>query len=180
MKDIWKAQLNDYSDDILVEASRRGDKQAYAMLVKRHYRYVFAVCLGILANVHDAEDIAQDTMLKAFLKIRRLYRGEHFDLWVLRIARNLCVDYLRRKKHERNFAEKIRNNPTKASDEAGHLHEAINQIPQEYRVPLMMYYFDNKSAKTIAEKLNISHSGACHKIRAARKKLYDLLKETQK
>ncbi len=116
MKDIRKAQLDDYSDDILVEASRRGDKHAYSMLVKRHYRYVFSVCLGMLANVHDAEDIAQDTMLKGFLKIRRLYRVERFDIWVLRIARNLCVDYLRRKKHEKNFAEQIRNQSTRASD----------------------------------------------------------------
>ena len=180
MKDIRKAQLDDFSDDILVEASRRGDKQAYSMLVKRHYRYVFAVCLGMLANVHDAEDIAQDTMLKGFLKIRRLYRGERFDPWVLTIARNLCVDYLRRKKHAKNFAEQIRNQSTGASDETGNLHEAIDQLSQEYRVPLMMYYFDNRSAKTIAEKLNISHSGACHKIRTARRKLYDLLKEAQK
>jgi RNA polymerase sigma-70 factor (ECF subfamily) len=180
MKDIRKAQLDDYSDDILVEASRRGDKQAYSMLVKRHYRYVFAVCLGMLANVHDAEDIAQDTMLKGFLKIRRLYRGERFDLWVLRIARNLCVDYLRRKKHAKNFAQQVRNNSTRPSDEAGHLHDAIEQLSQEYRVPLMMYYFDNRSAKTIAQKLNISHSGACHKIRTARRKLYNLLKEAQK
>jgi RNA polymerase sigma-70 factor (ECF subfamily) len=180
MIDIRKAQLDDYSDDILVEASRRGDKHAYSMLVKRHYRYVFAVCLGMLANVHDAEDIAQDAMLKGFLKIRRLHRSERFDPWVLRIARNLCVDYLRRKKHAKAFAEQIRNQSTGASDESGNLHEAIDQLSQEYRVPLMMYYFDNRSAKTIAEKLNISHSGACHKIRAARKKLYDLLKETQK
>ena len=172
--------MDDYSDDILVEASRRGDKQAYAMLVKRHYRYVFAVCLGMLANVHDAEDIAQDTMLKGFLKIRRLYRGERFDLWVLRIARNLCVDYVRRNKHAKNFAEQIRNRSKRVSDEAEYLHEAIDRLSQEYRVPLMMYYFDNRSAKTIAQKLNISHSGACHKIRTARRKLYDLLKETQK
>ena len=172
--------MDDYSDDILVEASRRGDKQAYAMLVKRHYRYVFAVCLGILANVHDAEDIAQETMIKGFLKIKRLYRGERFDLWVLRIAKNLCVDYLRRKKRAKNVREQIRNKSTISSDDSGQLHEAIAQLPQEYRVPLMMYYFDNRSAKTIAEKLNISHSGACHKIRTARKKLHDLLKEAQK
>jgi RNA polymerase sigma-70 factor (ECF subfamily) len=180
MKDIWKAQLDDYSDDILVEASRRGDKQAYAILVKRHYRYVFAMCLGILANVHDAEDIAQETMLKGFLKIRRLYRGERFDLWVLRIARNLCFDYFRRNKHAKTFSEQIKNQSTRVSDESGDLHDAIEKLSQEYRVPLMMYYFDNRSAKSIAEKLNISHSGACHKIRTARKQLYNLLKETQK
>ena len=64
-----------------------------------------------------------------------------------------------------------------ATDENHDLQEAIGRLPQEYRLPLVMYYFDNKSAKTIAEKLNISHSGVCYKIRAARKQLHKLLTE---
>ncbi|MCP4257618.1 MAG: hypothetical protein GY774_08860 [Planctomycetes bacterium] len=50
-------------------------------------------------------------------------------------------------------------------------------MPQELRLPLTMYYFDGKNAKTIAEKLKISHSGACQRIRAARKQLHELLSE---
>ena len=86
--------MSDFSDDILVAASRRGDKSAYALLVKRHYRHVFAVCLGVLGNVDDAEDISQDAMLKGFLKIRKLCSDEQFDQWILRIAKNLCIDFL--------------------------------------------------------------------------------------
>ena len=58
--------MNDRCDMDLVVASRQGDKGAYAVLLERHYRHVFAVCLGILGNLHDAEDIAQDAMLKGF------------------------------------------------------------------------------------------------------------------
>jgi DNA-directed RNA polymerase specialized sigma subunit len=50
-------------------------------------------------------------------------------------------------------------------------------MPRELRLPLTMYYFDGKNAKTIAEKLKISHSGACKRIRAARKQLHELLSE---
>ncbi|MHC4529510.1 MAG: RNA polymerase sigma factor, partial [Planctomycetota bacterium] len=81
--------MNDLSDDILVAACRRGDKSAYAVLVRRYYRYVYAVCLGVVGNMHDAEDMAQDAMLKGFVKIDKLKRTEQFDQWVLRIARNL-------------------------------------------------------------------------------------------
>jgi RNA polymerase sigma factor (sigma-70 family) len=59
------------------------------------------------------------------------------------------------------------------------LQQAIRRLPQELRVPLTMYYFDGKNAKTIAEKLDISHSGACQKIREARKQLHELLTERE-
>lgn len=97
-KGFRNSGLDDFSDDILIAASQRGDKSAYALLVKRHYRHVFAVCLGVVANVDDAEDIAQDVMLKGFLKISKLRSSEQFGQWILRIAKNLCIDFLRREK----------------------------------------------------------------------------------
>ena len=95
--------MNGFSDDILVAATIRGDKNAYAVLVERYYRSIFALCLGMLANVHDAEDIAQDAMLQGFLKIRRLRDNKKFDKWILKIAGNLCIDFLRRKKRIKLF-----------------------------------------------------------------------------
>jgi len=169
--------LNDFSDDILVAASQRGDKSAYALLVKRHYRHVFALCLGVLANVHDAEDIAQDAMLKGFLKIKELRDNEQFSHWILRIARNFCIDFLRRKKYAKKFLVKQAVGPREVPDENDDLELAISRLPQEYRLPLVMYYFDNKNARIIAEKLKISHSGVCQRLRAARKQLHKLLTE---
>jgi len=173
----WEAQLNDFSDEILVEASRRGDRSAYALLVKRHFRYVYAVCLGVLGNVHDAEDIAQDAMLKGWVKLSRLDKSDRYDKWILRIAKNLCVDFLRRKKSARAFfAEKAALGGYKCGDNYD-LARAVARLPQEIRLPLVMYYFDNKDAKAIAEKLEISHSTACQRIRTARKQLHRLLTE---
>ena len=169
--------MNDFSDDILVAASQRGDKSAYALLVKRHYRHVFAVCLGVLANADDAEDIAQDVMLRGFLEIRKLRDSEQFDRWILRIAKNLCIDFLRRKKRAKAYMAKQAVQSRQTTNENHDLEEAIRHLPQEFRLPLVMYYFDNKSAKTIAEKLKISHSGVCQRIRAARKQLHKLLTE---
>ena len=74
-----------------------GTKDAYAALVKRYYKHVFAVCYGILANAADAEDMAQDTMLAGYLKIRSLRSDERFEQWIIQIARNLCIDLIREK-----------------------------------------------------------------------------------
>jgi len=169
--------LDDFSDEILVEASRRGDRSAYALLVKRYFRDVYALCLGMLGNVEDAEDIAQEAVLKGLQKLDRLDRNERYDKWILRIARNLCVDFLRRKKFAKASLVKKAALAEHGCDDSYDLAQAIARLPQEIRLPLVMYYFDNKDARTIAEKLDISYSTACQRIRTARKQLHRLLTE---
>lgn len=169
--------MNDRSDETMVHACRDGDKAAYTVLVKRHYRRVFALCLGVLGNVHDAEDMAQNAMLKGFLKIKKLSGGEQFEAWILQIAKNLCIDFLRRQKRIKPLANEQLMQPRQTTKENHDLQQAIRHLPQELRLPLTMYYFDNRNAKTIAKKLKISHSGACQRIRAARKELHKLLTE---
>ena len=169
--------MDDRSDENLAAACRRGDGDAYAVLVERHYKHVFAVCLGILGNVHDAEDMAQDAMLRGFVRIRNLRAGERFGWWILRIARNLCIDLLRRKRHVKSILAGQRVRTQKATTENHDLQEGIRRLPLELRLPLVMYYFNDKSTQSIAEKLNISHSGVCSRIRAAREELHRLLTE---
>jgi len=169
--------LNDCLDENLVAACRNGDRTAYAVLAKRHYRHVFAVCLGVLGNAHDAEDIAQEAMLKGFTRIRKLRNGSRFETWVLRIARNLCIDFLRRQKHIKAVPAQQPSRSIQTANENHDLQQAIQRLPQELRLPLVMYYFDNKNSKAIAKKLNISHSGVCQRIRTARKQLHKMLTE---
>ena len=135
------------------------------------------MCLGMLGNVDDAEDVAQEAMLRGLLKIKKLDRAGQFESWILQIARNLCIDFLRRRKRAKVIGIEQPKQPPQRTGENHDLQQAIGRLPQELRVPLTMYYFDGKNAKTIARKLNISHSGACQKIRNARKRLHELLTE---
>jgi len=169
--------LNECIDNGVIRACQKGDKAAYATLVKTCYKGVFALCLGILGNTHDAEDAAQEAMLKGFLRIGGLRKPYRFELWILQIARNLCIDHIRRQQRAKAAAAReIRQSVAQAGANED-LERAIRRLPQELRLPLMMFYFDGKDAKTIAEKLNISHSGACQKIRTARQRLHELLTE---
>jgi len=169
--------LNENLDESVVRACQKGDKSAYAVLVKKHYRHVFALSLGVLGNVHDAEDVAQEAMLKGFLKIKKLTRAEQFEPWILRIAKNLCFDFLRRQKRTREAAMQPATQAGHKTGENESLRRAIRRLPLELRLPLTMYYFDGRNARMIAEKLNLSHSGACQRIRAARKRLHEFLTE---
>ena len=167
--------MNSCSDENLVAACRQGNKDAYASLVERHYKIVFAVCIGTLGNIHDAEDIAQDAMVRGFMRIRTLRKSDQFRAWILRIAKNLCIDYLRRQQRTRTLLGNQAKQSRGTENENMDLQHGISRLPQKLRLALVMYYFENKNAKIIAEKLNISHSGACKRIRDARKQLHEFL-----
>ena len=172
--------MDNCSDEIVVQACKQGNTDSYKLLVKRHYRHVFALCLGILGNIHDAEDIAQDAMLKGLVKIKKLGKGEQFEAWILRISKNLCIDFLRRRKRIKPVNLRQQMQAGQRNQENHELEQAVRRLPKELRLPLVMYYFDGKNAKKIAGKLQISHSGACQRIREARKELHKLLTERGK
>jgi len=169
--------LDDRLDENVIRACQKGDKAAYAVLVKRYYKSVFALCLGMVGNTHDAEDATQEALLKGFLQIKKLDRTGQYESWILQIARNLCIDLLRRRKRIRVYGRNQQRQTEPKSRTNEDLEQAIRRLPQELRVPLTMFYFDGKDAKKIAEKLKISHSGACQRIREARRQLHELLTE---
>ena len=169
--------MNDCFGENLIRTCQQGDKAAYTVLVKEHYRSVFAVCLGLLGNIHDAEDMAQEAMLKGLQKIKNLSSSEKYEVWILRIARNLCIDFLRRKKRTKEIIAEQMMEPKGRANENHVLQQAVKRLPQELRLPLTMFYFEQKNARIIAEKLDISHSGACQRIRQARKILHEILTE---
>jgi RNA polymerase sigma-70 factor (ECF subfamily) len=169
--------LNDRAEENLVRAGQQGDKAAYAGLVSQYYRRVFALCLGMVANAHDAEDVAQETMLRGLQNLRGLTRPERFEPWILRIARNLCLDFLRRQKRARSQPIEPPPRPEAATHENHDLERAIRRLPQELRLPLTMYYFEQRNARSIAERLSISPSLAYERLKAARQRLHELLTE---
>ena len=167
----------DGSEKELVKVGRDGDANAYSVLVKRHYRRVFVVCLGMLENVHNAQDAAQDTFVRGFERLGRIRKSEVFGSWIVKIARNICIDFIRRQKRSRDIlaqkaAQSNANNSNSSRDD---LEAAIGQLPMELRGPLVMYYFENRSTKSIAQMLNISHTGVCQRLRKARKQLHEFL-----
>lgn len=167
--------MDDRSNKDLVVACLAGDKNAYGLLVKRHYKLVFLTCLGFLGNVYDAEDIAQETMLKGYMKINTLKDGSQFGPWLTRIAKNLCINLIRKTKHAKRFAAEKMVNTNRRVDDYDNLQEAIEKLPQETRAPLVMYYFDGRSIETVANRLEMSSSTVYLRLRAAITELHSLL-----
>lgn len=165
------------SDEKLVFLACRHDAGARAELVKRHYKSVFMKCFGILGNVHDAEDAAQEVMLTAFSKLHKLRETDKFAAWVITIARNTCINYLRKKVRLRKMLEKKVSESETSTNEFPELHLAIGELPSEVREPLVMYYLQEKGVKTIAEDLQTSASAVYKNLKKATVQLHELLVE---
>ncbi len=90
--------LSSQDDDCLVALARNGSHRAFEELVLRHRGRVTRVAMRFFPRLEDAEDVAQDTFVRAFLKLEKLRTGVPFENWVVRIAINLSLDRIRHSK----------------------------------------------------------------------------------
>ena len=92
--------MDEKTDEILIVEYVGGNEAAFATLVERHLQTVYSFVLRFVGNKEEAEDISQETFLKAWKSIAKYdAASSKFKTWVLRIARNTAIDHLRKKKH---------------------------------------------------------------------------------
>ncbi|UCE50107.1 MAG: sigma-70 family RNA polymerase sigma factor [Phycisphaerales bacterium] len=167
--------MSDLSDEKLVDASRAGDKEAYAALAGRYYERVFVTCFGMLGSVHDAEDITQDAMLRGLIRIGTLRDSSQFGSWIVRIAKNYCLSLMRRNKYGKKTVIRESGPPEDSLVPYENLQRAIATLPPETRLPLVTYYFGGESVRDVAEKLELSRSAVYQRLRTATNQLHTLL-----
>ena len=85
----------DESDEAAVAAARNGDREAFRALVERHSRYLFRVVYRLTGNTEDAQDVVQDTWLKAHTQLDKFQARANVRTWLTRIAINCAIDQLR-------------------------------------------------------------------------------------
>lgn len=167
----------------LVLQAEQGDRAAFGELYEETGRSVYFNCLKLLGNAQQAEDITQDTFMKALEKLDSLKEPENFSAWVNRIAINNCKMYFRKNpRTAEEESEKIIDDtpdseliPDDYADSAEKRRIIMNIIDtaltDEQRQTIILYYFDMMSVAEIAEIMECSVGTVTSRLSAARKKI---------
>jgi len=166
-------------DRKLVEACMRGDREAYAGLVRLHAGRVYAVCLAIVGVEADAEDLAQEALVRGFMKIASLRDRDRFGPWIATIAGNLSRNFIRERANQARLLATQADCPSREPESFSDLRRALWKLPEQHRIPLMLYYFDATSTGSIAATLGISPKAVHMRLSRARGELRKLLERTE-
>ncbi|GGL64493.1 RNA polymerase sigma factor SigW [Sporolactobacillus putidus] len=157
----------------LIRRVKKGDHQAFAELVDRYKNSVFAICLRMVGNRQEAEDLSQETFIRAYKHIDQFDNDRNFSTWLFRIATNLSIDSLRRKKPSVSLdaelpgaeglalKELLSGGETMPDEQIVRaemekiIQHEISLLPEKYRSAVILKYIEDLSLKEISEIMGI-------------------------
>jgi len=153
--------------------AKKGDQTAFAEFVDMYKDRVFNISFRMLGNRHEAEDIAQEAFIRAYVNIDTFDHMRKFSTWLFRIATNLCIDRLRKKKPDYHLDAELSGTDgltmyAKIADDGelpdaqvesmelqDQIHQAILKLSNIYRPVIILRYIEELSLKEISEVLDL-------------------------
>lgn len=185
------------SDEALMARVASGGQDALEVLLSRYERAVVTFCYAFMRDRDLAEDLAQDTFLRVYRGAARYRPIAKFSTWLYRIAANLCINELKKRKLRKavslddpagpdpegtRIIEQLASSGEPPSSEAekhdlqGHIRRAIEHLPHDQRITLTMVEFHHMPYKEIAEVLRVSLSAVKMRVKRARETLREALR----
>jgi len=187
------------SDEAAVDLTRRGDPDAFRILVDRHSRAIYRLAWRMTANSHEAEDIVQDTFLRAYKQLHRFDGRAAFGTWVHRIAVNCSLDLIRSRKRRQETS--LGGSPEAGANEKADdrlllslpaseptpersvqstqirelLAAAMEELSDMERCAFTLRHHDGLGIEEISRTLGVQPNAAKHSIFRALKKLRHIL-----
>ena len=176
----------DYGDERdLITKAKKGDMDAFESLVRKYQKTVYVLCRNIAGAHQTADDLSQDTFIKAYLALPHFIDGHAFFPWIRRIALNNCFNDLKKRKRERPLAEEERvarhnflSSPNESPPDSVQREEmerkfkkAFRALPPDQKVIFSLRAFENLSYQEIAQALHIPTGTVMSRLNRARKKL---------
>lgn len=164
----------EFVENSLVKKARSGDTQAFTELMYLYKDKIYHLAYRMLGNAQEAEDVSQETFLRVYSNLDRYDEKHKFSTWIYRIATNLSIDRIRKKKANFSLDEswndeegadwyaKIASNDISPeqqailSEEQETLHKAILSLPPKYRGIVTLKYVNELSIQEISEIVNLS------------------------
>ena len=195
------AARGEATDEMLMVRYQRGDREAFAELVRRYKTPIYNFVIRQLRQPTTAEDVTQDAFLRVVQNAAEFKHEARFSTWLYTIARNLCVDHLRKQKLRRHpsldqpkagsdddsrpMVESIADQHPRASVErsaassevAGCIVDAVDQLPEEQREVFLMREIANLPFKDIASITGVPENTVKSRMRYALDRLQAALSE---
>ena len=177
-------------DDVqLIRSILSGDDAAFSILVQKYQKSVHALVWRKIGDFHYAEEITQDTFLRAYTKLSTLKNHNQFAGWLYVIANRLCINWMRKKKPalqslEGTRAEEVAQSSyshyvsgereTEAAERRSEIVEKLlARLPESERTVVTLYYLGEMTAKEIGKFLGVSVKTVHSRLHRARKRLQD-------
>ncbi|MGE4280253.1 MAG: RNA polymerase sigma factor [Magnetospirillum sp.] len=178
----------DLDDEALLARMKQDDAGAYRLLVERHVDRAYAIALRVLGNRADAEDVAQECLVKVWTHRQNWQDGKaKFSTWLYRVVVNRCIDLRRRPTNDC-----LDDVPEPMDDEAdsvtsihrgqvyGKLNDAMGRLPEQQRLALTLSYFDDLGNAEIAEIMQTTVSAVESLLKRGRQALRDKLRRSER
>ena len=156
-------------------------KEQLGNVILESQHQMYATAKSILKNDHDCADAIQETIVKAFAKLDTLRKDRFVKTWLMRILMNECYNICRRSEKILpidQYMEQMET-PQNESQSYGELYEAVQELREELRIPVVLYYVEDFSCREIAEILDISEGAVQKRLARAREKLKSRLEDKE-
>ena len=145
--------------------------EQYTCLVKKHIDTVFRVALNYLKNRADAEDVCQNVFLALLSEKKEFQNDEHIKNWLIRVTINECNKVFRSPWHRRESLDDHIPSVPFSDPQHSDLYYSVMSLPQHYRVPLYLHYYEGYSTDEIGEILKLRGNTVRTRLRRARQLL---------
>jgi RNA polymerase sigma-70 factor (ECF subfamily) len=167
----------------VVEKCKANDRNAQLKLYRQYCDGMYVVAMRFVNNANDAEDILQDSFVKAFQKLHQ-FKGEvTFGAWLKKIVVNKCIDFLKSKKQHLVSLDETYMNPVVEEDwtvddgiSIQLVKEAIDKLSEKYKYVVLMYLVEGFDHKEIAQVLDITETTCRTRLLRGKGQLKELLK----
>jgi RNA polymerase sigma-70 factor (ECF subfamily) len=172
-------------DQMLIVRAKRGDSQAFESLVRKYQKPIYYLCHRMTGAHQSADDLSQDTFIKAYFSLQSFNEGMNFFSWIRRIAVNGALNFLKKRKREKPLGDKemrvteipdappqeMPQDPLQKKQMEKKFKEALAELPDDQRVIFVLKVYENQSYEQIARMLKIPHGTVMSRLSRARKKL---------
>lgn len=166
----------------IIELSKAGNQKAQYQLYRLYSKAMYNICYRMMNSHPEAEDLLQDSFAEAFHRLESFRYESAFGAWLKRIVVNKCINHLKKRKAELILTENLPEMHEEVDDidsvqlEVKRVHQAMEQLPDGYRVIFSLYLLEGYDHCEIAQIMGITESTSKSQFSRAKQKIKEILK----